>query len=1137
MSDRVTINLEARSCFIDKLVVEVSHIIGYFSLSAVFPILSFNQLNKNHEELTIEIREAKQLHIFREKNQIIIEFIPTDEGIQTCCWYLANHFKQLIGSPPSFSVSDDHLSSTKYAPDDQTFQRQKELGLSTIFDIGTVLLDQNHDFLPDFIDAEILMDQTWTDSQLIAASNLAVRLGLEVTALNYPLVSEKPKKSYHFSFNRSNQVKFYQEKNQFIFAGNGSDLVDLSTFVCESFPEMENGLDWAQLLEKIASSLAMKNLDGELTWLENALENPHFVKEVWLSPNYYSKIKKIREKHPDIQFKGFKEQQQVYRKTYEQVWEVDVLKQLLSEQFFTRIKPKDQIELLGAISEDQSQLAIIRKWVEEQVKNKQADLNHTLISSYKTGFSWIVEALLPKLKQFTKIESVTIYFRPFLSEGETEWLDEDGSTPSYSLIREGNQNVWLDLPIRFLQELYPVDDIIADQLALSRDQIFFRALEETGSHTYRVVAKNVAGNVILNETFEVLTTEQAYLEEYPEQGLVHPNTSFITGNINGKCVLQERISSDLETVWSIFQNEILPDVRAYCLNKLSGKVAVKEQPLFSQLKIEVFISEPDEKLSSRQDLYSSLDALQEDLYFVGLDYFRLFGQEHGGIPLDAPGLILPIIHKTVGAPKVEVTLFEPVGKQACIFTSEQPILPLNKEPKLRLSCLEIVKGEKIAIIAVEAQESLAEILRCYGRMLEKGNISITNDFQGIDKITFILNNQHQFSVVLPKKVEVAKKLSISDVNFYENQLIGYEQYVQIIRQLQQLPELKVYPIAETYQGREIYGIELKPQEEGYVSRVKRINQFPSEIINARHHANEVSGTNGVFLLLRELLQNPKYRNVSQKINLTLIPFENADGAALHYELQKEHPEWKFHVARFNSLGKDFYYEYFKKETIHTEALGFSKLWEKWLPDIIVDNHGVPSHEWEQPFSGYTSPAFKGFWLPRSLLYGYFWLIEDDRFKGNLLLNQQIESLIADKMNQQQDMYKWNQEWQNRFEKYAHQWLPKLFSAEYYKNMINYTISFAYDKEHRYPSIRFPWITTVCYTSEVTDETATGKLLELCSQVHLMHELTVIDELMTADCYFKDEKNENEASFRIDGTRQRPIVFTNKKEVTHEKNTN
>lgn len=88
----------------------------------------------------------------------------------------------------------------------------------------------------------------------------------------------------------------------------------------------------------------------------------------------------------------------------------------------------------------------------------------------------------------------------------------------------------------------------------------------------------------------------------------------------------------------------------------------------------------------------------------------------------------------------------------------------------------------------------------------------------------------------------------------------------------------------------MYAIELLPKaaDSGYLSRTKRLTNYPSEIINARHHANEVSGTNGAFLLLKELLTDPKYQDVAVHLNLVIVPLENVDGAAIHYELQKRH---------------------------------------------------------------------------------------------------------------------------------------------------------------------------------------------------------------------------------------------------------
>ena len=170
---------------------------------------------------------------------------------------------------------------------------------------------------------------------------------------------------------------------------------------------------------------------------------------------------------------------------------------------------------------------------------------------------------------------------------------------------------------------------------------------------------------------------------------------------------------------------------------------------------------------------------------------------------------------------------------------------------------------------------------------------------------------------------------------------------------------------------------------------------------------------------------------------------------------------------------------------------------------MVDNHGVPSHEWEQQFSGYTSPAYKGFWLPRALLYGYFWYAKEERYSNNIPINKKMEDVIADAVAQDKEMAQWNKNWTQQFEKYAHAWMPKLFPASYYKGMINYWIPFPHNPNHIYAAIRYPWVTGVAYTSEVADETAQGEYLALCAKAHLTHDIATIDMILNAKHNFSN----------------------------------
>ena len=91
-------------------------------------------------------------------------------------------------------------------------------------------------------------------------------------------------------------------------------------------------------------------------------------------------------------------------------------------------------------------------------------------------------------------------------------------------------------------------------------------------------------------------------------------------------------------------------------------------------------------------------------------------------------------------------------------------------------------------------------------------------------------------------------------------------------------------------------------------------------------------------------------------------------AALHYAMQREHPTWKLHAARYNAVGLEFAREFFNRDTPYGEARPRPALWRRWRPDVVVDNHGVPSHEWAQLFSGFNSPPRFGVSVTAKCVY-------------------------------------------------------------------------------------------------------------------------------------------------------------------------
>lgn len=1026
-------------------------------------------------------------------------------------------------------VPKDYVSATDNAKPIPDFDWRRKKGLETLFSEGIFLQDTNLDLLPDKLSFKIDLPKECNSSVLIAACNFAFRFGMETTAYEGSIVAPEGYAGNLLVFEEDHEcIISLEEKQQCTIVrvtGEGQELENFSSFLCENFPLLVDRKTWTDQLQYITDSFAMKNIDGQLAYLKAFEPELKGKIRAAFSPNIQKELSAAEKEFPQVEFHSYKEMKPVYEKTYDIPWEVDVFEGLLEKEIYPYLKPGDRVEIYGALSEEKAVRATTTEKIRDRLINIGAVCEKVqLICAYKQGISWIEEAVLPRLLELKKadVSKVRIAFKAFLPEGEKEWIDEDGAVPSYNNIKQDNPDNWYDVPIRFLQELYPVEDIISEKLGVSRENIEFVEYKGSKDITYLFQAYDKTNHCIIEDEYKAAYTERSFLDEYPEMGKVHPSTGYLQVIINGTSFFKGRITTDLENIWDIYQSNVLPECKEFINTKVKGKPTIGQQPFFSRLQLQVTACEPNYRLNSREDIISSLDALHEDMYFVGLDYFKNYGIREAGVLLDAPGLILPIIKKAHGRPTFKVTLYDQMASEPCICSPKKEIHSVTSREQQEMYINKIYYENKQLNVQIKAAGANSKVVKAYANLLNRKILCSSRMFKGINKIIFD-TEEGMYTANIVSQEEQVKDLDINSIDLYEHKLIGYDEYMEIIRNLKRVPGIAVYKAADSYMGREIYVIELLPKESGYVSRTKRITYHPSEIINCRHHANEVSSTNAAFMLLKELLCSDEYKELPNKLNLVIVPMENVDGAAIHYELQKDNPHWKLHVARFNAIGKEFYHEVFKNDTIHSEAKAQKWLWRTFLPDISIDNHGVPSHEWEQQFSGYTSPSFKGFWLPRSLLYGYFWTVTDEAYKSNYAVNKKIEDVVADTIGENEEMTSWNKEWTERFEKFAHGWMPKLFSANYYKDMINYWIPFSYDASHRYPSVRFPWITTVAYTSEVADETAQDEYLNLCARAHVQHDLAVIKMLMHCQCVFKQSYSSNGKYVTTSCIRQRPII--------------
>jgi len=1135
MFKKIQIFIKNTTFYTNKLAIELAHLTGFKSLAMEFPLIT-DKLPSSADTLCFSIEENQEEGFRAETtdNTVNLYIAGNEWAVRKAYEYMRENFHILTGDFQRSSHEtkvDENFTAAKTLQI-PPFDRRTCKGLESLFDKDYILLDENNDLLPDRLNAKINLKSDYSREQVTAAAHIAARLGLETTAATFPITCTDQECMNVFLLRSGETCSLTLEeengRRKFIIQGDGSKLVNFSSALCENFPMQKPGSRWLDILNEMTASLCMQTIDGQLAHLEQMKGKISSGTNCYFSPKVKDVDAVVLKDYAPASFYGYKDLKKVHEKEYEIPWEVDICRNILDEKLLPNVHAGDKVEIRAILSEDREVRTSLAAELRALVSGKGAEPKSVeVICAYKQGFSWLEEIVMPKLLGMGKVEKVEIFFKPFLAPGVSDWQDEDGAVPTYNNIKTDTEDKWFDLPIRYLQELYPIDDILSAGLGLNRNNIIFSEYSGGEDITYLVKAFQ-NGKELYTETYRATASERNYIDAYPGMGKVHPGTGWIWAAVNGSEIISRRIPTDVEMVWQIYQEDVLPYCHEYCQKKTGGKPTTADQPFFAQMRLDIQLSEPNEKIACREDLISSLDTLHEDIYFTGLDFFKVYGNMAEGKIFDAPGLILPVIKKRHGKPYFKFTLFDQNGLEPFIdFNGEHYKAPFKKEDlKITIPVLEWKEGKLSPVIRIDGPGGLSPLIQSYAKLLSEHKLNLEKRLAKTEEIQFEFSGDGKEQRLTAKVCEVPeppKDLQINEIDILKDKLIGYDEYLKIIEQLKRVAGISVYRAAESYLGRDIYAIEFTTDYRGYVSRTKLINQNPSILIIARHHANEVSSTNAAFMLVRELLTVEDFKQLPRQVNITVAPFTNADGAAIHYELQKDNPTWIFHIARFNAIGREFYYEYFRDDTLHTEALCATKLWRDWLPDIILDNHGVPTHEWAQQFSGYTSPSYKGFWLPRSLLYGCYWTVKEDCWKGNLPVAKKMEEIIADVMADDSEIRGWNLEWQERFAKYANKWMPRLFPANYYRDMVNVWVPFDFDPGHRYPSVRYPWITTVAYTSEVTDETAHGPYLNLVARVHMMHDIEVIRMMRESKCVYNENRTETEEGTSQMYFRQRPVV--------------
>ena len=731
-----------------------------------------------------------------------------------------------------------------------------------------------------------------------------------------------------------------------------------------------------------------------------------------------------------------------------------------------------------------------------------------VLSAYKQGLSWLIDAVLPQLRG-RGVVAIRIDFQ--------------GRAPAGEVLRK----VYGETP-GWLQELFPVDELLARELRLAPEAVEFRQVDAApGEPVYRVEARDGAGRTVLSEAFTPLYEERPFFRRFPSWGVAPmPMAGFVVRR-DGREVERVALPTDMGAVWSVYQDEVIPALEEQIRKATGNKPTPDKQPFFRRLTAELAASEPDERLGIDEEHVSALEAFHEDFYFLTLEFINHILEKdaakepEGGYfranPFAAPGNVLPLVRRGPAGKgpavvfKLELPLTD-TPQLALDYTTLEPVAHTDKvklEPlkgatvhceSLYVSADRAVCGARYRVELKTAAEydAFCRFFAQYRELVRAGADPELGRF-GLAALELDVRAPEAagvFTLDIPPAPAAAAEpvLEKPAPPFRPDHVVGPEECVAVMRRWAGESGYRVFRAGRSYEGRPVYAAEiLAPSAAEIQSRVKLALHKPTLMLTGRQHANEVASTGYLLQLMELLARDPAWATYRDKVNFVLHPMENPDGAALAVRLAELTPEHSLHAGRFTSLGIDLGYEVDRPDTLLTEARVRNALYGRWLPDIYLNLHGYPSHEWVQQFSGYTPYLFRSYWIPKGW-FAYFRYDDSGLEPAYTEAGARLLQYISRGLETSPESDAFNQRFYRRYERWAVRWQPHV----HYLDTVGRTTLFHSRRSgtatRPSPRTRATFAEGI---PELMDETAHGEFLAFLSRQGLAYIKSHLDYL--ADC--------------------------------------
>ncbi len=568
------------------------------------------------------------------------------------------------------------------------------LDLAQLYDTAGLLRDDDGDLMPDRVALTFVFSRPPALAVGLACCDLAARLGMESAGLRFPLAvpfgAPLPPDTIPLSFappvpglgrpapGEALCVAMPDEhgRSALLITGDDASVALLLRDLAATWPYPRTweaqGTTVADLLDGLAATLHGETAEGRAALLAAdlaALDPATVTGELRLlaadAALQTAAASVIARCNLSLTVTVAPDDTLAFVDEWTDEWEGDRARRLLRDRVLPALDPAQPAALLVLISEPP---AVRRALAEEWAALLPPGSTVRVLSAFKAGLSWLTEVVAPAWAARGDLARVELCYRPFVAP-------------------EGQK--FLDLPIRWLQELYPGDELLAAALGLPTAAVELRE-DGTLAATYAAIAYDARGGVLDTQTFSPRSYARPYLNELPADGLVTVTTGAVIARQGDRVLCDETLPTDLDRFWDHYQGSVLPRVRDLIAAETNGAPSAAAQPFFAALDIDVWCSEPNESLDLRQELNSSAEALHEDLYFGTLDAIAALGVAApmagtlalaGGEALDAPGAIRPFVHVTPGAaPRSRIALRRRLRHLAELSPVAAPRRPLGPLP-------------------------------------------------------------------------------------------------------------------------------------------------------------------------------------------------------------------------------------------------------------------------------------------------------------------------------------------------------------------------------------------------------------------------------------------------------------------------